>query len=103
MAPPVHRGDVWDVSAAGGAASCVVVSPDEINARLSTVLVAPLTERRVAWPFRPGCDFDGTAGAVAIDQIRAVDSARLVKRTGHLSEDDLSALLDALAIFFARD
>ncbi len=64
---------------------CVVVSPDELNEHLRTVIVAPMTTGSHAYPFRVKCQFRRTAGHVVLDQIRTVDVRRLVRRLGTLS------------------
>ena len=61
---------------------CLVVSPDEMNRHLGTVLVAPMTTGGQAYPTRVACRFRGKSGFIALDQIRAVDRARLVRRLG---------------------
>ena len=65
---------------------CVVVSPDAANRFLRTVLVVPLTHTRKRYPTRVNCTFRAEAGQVALDQIRAVDTGRLVKQLGELDE-----------------
>src|SRR5882724_3139951 len=63
---------------------CLVVSPDEINHNVRTVIVAPLTTRGQAYPTRVLCRFKGKAGQVVLDQIRAVDRSRLIKKLGRI-------------------
>jgi mRNA interferase MazF len=63
---------------------CVIVSPDEMNARLRTVQIAPMTTTVQPYPWRVALAFQGKKGVVALDQIRTVDKRRLVKRTGHV-------------------
>jgi mRNA interferase MazF len=79
---------------------CVVVSPDELNHHLRTVLVAPLTTGGHAYPFRVACRFGGKAGRVALDQLRAVDRERLRKRLGALAAPTLGAALSVLQEMF---
>ena len=64
---------------------CVIVSPEEM-ASLSTIIVAPMTTKGFAYPFRVGCRFQGKKGLILLDQIRAVDKSRLEKRLGVLGE-----------------
>jgi len=104
----VARGDVFlvDLNPTRGGEihkkrPCVVVSPDELNARLRTVIVAPLTTGRHAYPFRVPCKFQGKAGHVVLDQIRTVDEERLVKRLGPLSPLALGQALAVLREMFA--
>ena len=63
---------------------CVVVSPDELNAHLRTVIVAPVTTGSRAYPWRIPCRFQRRVGYVVLDQLRTVDRERLVKRMGEL-------------------
>ena len=80
---------------------CVVVSPDELNHHLRTVIVAPMTTGGHAYPWRVQCRFQGPAGFVAIDQLRTVDADRLVRRLGHLAPSPLAAVLAVLQEMFA--
>jgi len=80
---------------------CVVVSPDELNAHMSTCIIAPMTTASHAYPFRVPCRFHGKAGYVVLDQIRTVDRARLVKQLGRLSSPALDNSLRALGEMFA--
>ncbi len=80
---------------------CVIVSPDELNAALSTFTVAPLTTGSHAYPFRVPCRFGGRDGHVVLDQIRTVDRERLVRRLGKLSPAALTAALAILREMFA--
>lgn len=63
---------------------CAVVSPDELNAHLRTVTIVPMTTSERRYRFRVDVAFAGKQGALAVDQIRTVDKARLVKRLGAL-------------------
>lgn len=78
----------------------VVVSPDELNVSLSTVIVVPLTTGR-AYPFRPQTRVAGKPGVAAVDQVRTIDKRRLSRRIGALSKGALSSVLGALAELFA--
>jgi mRNA interferase MazF len=80
---------------------CVVVSPDELNAHLATVIVAPLTTGGRPYPFRVACRFHGRAGSVVLDQLRTVDAARLVRRLGRLSPSTVESALGVLREMFA--
>ena len=77
----------------------VIVSPDDLNAHLNTVTVVPLTTGR-AYPFRASTKVQGTAGVAAIDQVRTIDKARLVKRIGILHGETGKRILDALVAMF---
>jgi mRNA interferase MazF len=80
---------------------CLVVSPDQFNRHLQTVLVAPLTTRSRSYPFRAPCRFQGKTGQVALDQMRAVDRARLVKRLGRFGGAAQARVLRILQQMFA--
>ncbi|MEO7353726.1 MAG: type II toxin-antitoxin system PemK/MazF family toxin [Gemmatimonadales bacterium] len=80
---------------------CVIVSPDELNAALSTFIIAPLTTGSHRYPFRIPCRFAGKAGQVVLDQLRTVDRARLTKRIGRISPGRLERLLSVLQEMFA--
>ena len=81
---------------------CVIVSPDELNGHLATVIVAPMTTGGRAYPWRIRCRFRQRSGYVVLDQLRTVDRERLVKRLGVLSSDTLAAVLDGLQEMFAE-
>ena len=79
---------------------CLVVSPDELNQHLRTVIVAPMTTGRQAYPWRVRCRFRDRSGFVAIDQLRTIDSERLVKRLGRVTPGTLAAVLAVLQEMF---
>ena len=81
---------------------CVVVSPDELNAHLRTVIVAPMTTGGRAYPWRIRCRFQHRSGYVILDQLRTVDRERLVTRLGALSAQTLSEVLDGLQEMFTE-
>ena len=64
---------------------CVVVSPDEMNRHLATVIIAPMTTKGRPYPSRVNCTFRGKQGQVVLDQVRTVDKTRLIKKIGTLS------------------
>jgi mRNA interferase MazF len=80
---------------------CAVVSPDELARFLRTLLVAPMTTAQRAYPFRVPCRFRRREGFIAIDQVRAIDKSRIVRRLGTLSPATRSRLLETLQEFFA--
>lgn len=80
---------------------CVVISPDEMNRHIRTVIVAPLTTRGRAYPTRVRCRFRGKDGQVVLDQLRTVDSQRLVRKLGELPKRAWESVLDVLAELFA--
>lgn len=81
---------------------CLVVSPDEMNRYIATVIVAPMTTKGRAYPTRVVCQFQGKDGQVVLDQIRTIDKARLVKKLGKINQDEESVVLDTLAEMFAE-
>lgn len=80
---------------------CLVVSPDELNHHLRTVIVAPMTTGGQPYPWRVPCRFRNKTGAVAIDQLRTVDRERLVQRAGSVPEANVAAVLAKLTELFA--
>lgn len=78
----------------------VIVSPDEANSSLRTVLVAPLTSVRRPWPTRVALSINGVEGDAALDQMRAVDKPRLAKRLGVLTPDQAMAVAARLEEMF---
>ena len=80
---------------------CLVVSPDELNEHLRTVIVAPMTTGGQAYPWRVSCRFQRRSGFVATDQLRTVDTERLAKRLGRLTPNSLAAVLSTLEEMFA--
>jgi mRNA interferase MazF len=81
---------------------CVVISPDEMNKYIATVLVAPMTTKGHPYPSRVSCEFEGKAGQIVLDQIRAVDKIRLVKKLGRLNKAHQNAILSVLGEMFAE-
>jgi mRNA interferase MazF len=81
---------------------CVVISPDEMNRFIRTVIIAPLTSRGRSYPTRVECRFDRKDGQVVLDQIRTVDKARLTRKLGRLDETTQKQVLHGLAELFAR-
>ena len=103
-----RRFDVFLVSLdpAGGAEirktrPCVVVSPDEANARLSTAVVVPITSAIRSYPSRVDLVFRDREGQAAIDQIRAVDNVRMMRRLGRIDPDAARRLTERLANYFS--
>jgi mRNA interferase MazF len=81
---------------------CLVVSPDELNLHLRTVIVAPMTTGGQGYPWRVACRFQNRSGFVALDQIRTVDRERLVKRLGRLSLAATTEVLETLQEMFTE-
>jgi len=105
----VKRGEVWLVALDPTVGTeiqktkpCLIVSPDEMNAALRRVIVAPLTSGSHPAPFRVPLTFRGTQGLVLLDQIRAVDRKRFVKRQGTVDGAKLDQALQVLTGMFSR-
>ena len=81
---------------------CLIISPDEMNQYITTVIVAPMTTKGRSYPTRIPCEFQGKAGQIVLDQIRTVDRARLVKKLGQLDSATQKAVLLLLAEMFAE-
>ena len=79
----------------------LVISPDEMNRHLRTVIIAPMTTTQRRYPTRIACKFSGKEGEVVLDQLRTVDRARLVKRLGTLDRATALRVLDTLQEMFA--
>jgi mRNA interferase MazF len=81
---------------------CVVISPDEMNEPLQTVLVAPMTTTLRSYPTRVSLTFRNKTGQVALDQLRAVDRQRLVRRLGVVSTRTAHQVSSVLVEMFVR-
>jgi len=81
---------------------CLVISPDEMNQHIATVIIAPMTTQGQSYPTRVACRFQGKVGQIVLDQIRTVDKARLIKRLGHISSSEQKFVLSVLAEMFAE-
>lgn len=100
-------GEVWLVALEpvtgaeiGKTRPCVIVSPDQMNRHLKTVVVLPMTTVLRDWPYRVNVRSGGREGQVTPDQIRSVSKARLRKRLGRLSDDELAQTLKTLRDMF---
>ncbi|MDF7827017.1 type II toxin-antitoxin system PemK/MazF family toxin [Pontiellaceae bacterium B12227] len=80
---------------------CLIISPNEMNDNISTVIVAPMTSKGRKYPTRVSCTFQGTQGQIILDQIRTVDKRRLIKRLGKISSQAQDHVLDGLSEMFA--
>src|SRR6185312_10055150 len=109
MSVAVHRFEVYLVNLDPTIGSeirktrpCVIISPDEANQYISTVIVAPVRSSIRRYLTRVDCEFGGKRGSVALDQVRAVDKVRLLKRLGRLTVAEQKAVLRTLAEMFAE-
>lgn len=81
---------------------CLIVSPDDANRHLATVIAAPMTTKGRSYPTRVPCRFQGKQGQIVLDQLRTVDKVRLVKRLGRIGPAVQQAVLATLAEMFAE-
>ncbi len=79
---------------------CVVVYPNDMNRALQTVIIAPMTSTKRGWAFRPLITGPKTQSELALDQIRAIDKARLIKKLGSLNADDQATVYEILKELF---
>ncbi len=105
----MKRGDIWLVNLDPTVGSeiqksrpCVMVSPAELNDKLRTVIVAPMTSKGFAAPFRVPVTHAGTKGQIVLDQLRTVDKLRLVKKLGAVPAKTLTTVLVTLQEMFAE-
>ena len=105
----MNRGEIWLVNLDPTVGSeikktrpCVVVSPPELNQHLRTVMMAPMTSKGFAAPFRVPVTHAGTKGLIVLDQLRAVDKQRLVKKLGQVSAKTMGNVLKTLQELFAE-
>lgn len=80
---------------------CVIISPDEMNSHIGTVIVAPMTTKGRAYPTRIAVTFQRKKGQIVLDQIRTVDKTRLIKRLGKLDQATARKALGVLQEMFA--
>ena len=81
---------------------CVVVSPNEMNRNIATVMIAPMTTKGRTYPTRVICQFQGKEGQIVLDQLRTVDKTRLVKKLGEISHREQRIVLATLEEMFAE-
>lgn len=81
---------------------CLVISPNEMNDHIRTVIIAPMTTKGRPYPSRVPCTFQGKTGQIVLDQIRTVDKTRLVRRLGVVSLAVQKQVLDSLQEMFAE-
>lgn len=79
-----------------------MLSPDEMNQHIATVIIAPMTTKGQPYPTRIPCPFQGKDGQIVLDQIRTADKARLVKKLGQINTMTQKAVLALLAEMFAE-
>ena len=79
---------------------CTIISPDEMNHHIGTVIIAPMTTKGRNYPTRVKCTFQGVEGQIVLDQIRTVDKSRLVKKLGRLSTSASENVVRVLSEMF---
>lgn len=80
---------------------CLIISPDEMNQHIDTVIIAPMTTKGRPYPTRVPVRFKGKSGQIVLDQLRTVDKSRLVKRVGKIDDMTRTQVLILLAELFA--
>jgi len=105
----VNRGEIWLAALdptvgreIQKTCTCLILSPDEMNAHLRTAIVAPMTTGSRPAPFRIPIRFKGKDGLILSDQMRTLDTARLVKRLGKADAATLAAVLRVLGEMFGE-
>jgi mRNA interferase MazF len=104
-----HRDEVWLVALDPSRGSeirktrpCLIASPDEMNEALQTVLVAPMTTTLRNYPTRVNVAFRGKSGQIALDQLRAIDRLRLVRKLGVIPAKTAREVSSVLVELFVR-
>ncbi|OPZ54390.1 MAG: mRNA interferase EndoA [Deltaproteobacteria bacterium ADurb.BinA014] len=75
---------------------CIVISPDEINDNIGTIIIAPMTTKSFIYPTRIPVNFDGKKGLIVLDQIRTIDKKRMVKKLGALDSETILKIKNIL-------
>jgi len=79
---------------------CLIISPDEMNKYIKTVIIAPMTTKGRKYPTRINCRFKGKSGQIVLDQIRTVDKIRLTKKLGIINLDTQKKVASVLSEMF---
>jgi len=80
---------------------CLVISPDEMNRNIRTVIIAPMTSSQKEYPTRVSCTFQKKKGQIVLDQLRTIDKARLIRRLGTIDSKDQLEVISMLQRLFA--
>ena len=75
---------------------CVIVSPDEMNRPLQTLIIVPITSKSKEYPTRVKINFQGNENWVVIDQIRTIDKRRITKSLGKLAKDEITKIKEVI-------
>ncbi|MBI4619563.1 MAG: type II toxin-antitoxin system PemK/MazF family toxin [Desulfobacterales bacterium] len=108
MAMVVNRFDVYLINLDPTVGSeiqktrpCVIISPDEMNRHIRTVIVAPMTTAGKDYPTRISCKFKKKKGQIVLDQIRTIDKTRLIKKLGSIDSETQLEVISLLQRLFA--
>ena len=108
MAMVVNRFDVYLInldptigSEIQKARPCLIISPDEMNRHIRTVIVAPMTTASKDYPTRVSCKFKKKKGQIVLDQIRTIDKTRLIKKLGSINPETQLEVISILQRLFA--
>jgi mRNA interferase MazF len=80
---------------------CLIISPDEMNRHIRTVIIAPMTTKGRRYPTRVTCEFQGKQGQIVLDQLRTVDKSRLLRKLGRINGQTQMKVLSVLHDMFA--
>jgi mRNA interferase MazF len=80
---------------------CLIISPDEMNRHIRTVIIAPLTTAGKNYPTRVPCEFQRKKGQIVLDQIRTIDKSRLIKKIGAINPQVQAEVISTLQSMFA--
>ena len=81
---------------------CLIISPDEMNRYINTLIVAPMTTRSRKYPTRVNLTFKGKSGQIVLDQIRTVDKYRLMKKLGKIQTSTQKKVFNVLSELFGE-
>ena len=108
MAMVVNRFDVYLInldptigSEIQKARPCLIISPDEMNRHIRTVIIAPMTSAGKDYPTRISCKFKKKKGQIVLDQIRTIDKTRLIKKLGSINPETQLEVVSVLQRLFA--
>lgn len=80
---------------------CLIISPDEMNKHIETIIIAPMTTKGRSYPSRVPVSFQGKKGQIVLDQIRTIDKTRLTRKLGRIDKRTAPKVLDVLQEMFA--
>ena len=80
---------------------CLIISPDEMNRHIRTVIVAPMTTAGKEYPTRVRCEFQRKKGQIVLDQVRTIDKSRLIKKIGTVDPQVQAEVISTLQSMFA--